>query len=214
MRKLTKDDRNTFFAYYGWTIPVFLVVFWAIFYFTFRQIYATKQYEQLVFFYAAYGLKNDTVHTKLQKKLEPQHCYEVNYYDYARDSSSIINAYSAVSSICDFFVFSETDLVDMQETVQTNFMVIDSELTTKINLPAAYEFYSYSDGLNYGIKLFDKNDPTYSENIKYSSYINFSRGSDIDTFYLVINKKSVNFNESAHHTLGYLGLDYLFNELS
>lgn len=212
MRKITKENYNTFFSYFGWTIPVFLIVFWAIFYFTFRQIYATKPYEQLVFYYAAYGLKDNSVHNKLQKALEPKQCYEVNYYDYTRDSSEAYKSYTAVSSICDFFVFSETDLNDMQDAVKSIFMPITNEFADKIHLPAAYSFFQF-ESVNYGIKLNDKNDATYEQNKKYSSYINFSKGSNTDSFYLVINKNSVNFNEDANHVLGYLGLDYLFNEL-
>lgn len=213
MRKLNKEDRHTFFAYYGWTIPVFLIAFWAMYYFIFNQIYATQAYQQLVFFYAAYGVKDNSIHTKLQKKLEPKQCYEVNHYDYSKDSQDAYQNFTAVYPICDFFVFSKTDLVDMDAGVKTYFKPITDDLIATSNIPASYTYYSF-ETVNYAIKIYDSVNDTYNSDKPFSKYLNFSKGSNTDDFYLLIGLKSVNFNETAHHTLGYLGLDYLFNELN
>lgn len=212
MIKSTKEERRTFFMYYGWTIPVFLVVFWVTFYFVFNQIYAVKPFEQLTFFYAAYGLKDNSFHEKMRKELEPQPCYEVNYYDYSLNDKTIYSKYSAVRDNCDFFVFSEYDLTEIAETAENIFMPIDGDMISRINLPAHYTFYEYNS-VTYGIKLFDKDDETYNEQTKFKDYINFTYEDKKDSFYLVINKKSANFSVESNHILGYLGMEYLFNHV-
>ena len=96
MKLFSKEGFKTYFTYYGWTIVVFLIVFWAGYYFIFRQMYAPKQYEQLNFFYAAYGLKDNSIHNKMQKALEEDNCFEVNYYDYSRNDKKIYEYYSSI----------------------------------------------------------------------------------------------------------------------
>ena len=209
MSKITKQDRMTYFAYYGWTIPVFLVAFWVIFFFIFQQMYAPRRYEKLVFFYAAYYLKDDSFHKELRKDLQPYGCLDIDYYSYSLDDKSIASKYNSLKDNCDYFVLSETDLKDMDEYIANQYMVIDDSLINKAGIPSDYEFYSFGE-TKYGIKLFDK-DREYKYNDKFSNWINFSNGSNTDSFYLVINKTSINFNEEKEHMLGYYGLKWLTN---
>lgn len=212
MIKPLKEERRTFFAYFGWTIPVFLAVFWVMYFFIFNQIYAVKPFEKLTFFYAAYGLKETSFHEDMRKELEATPCYEVNYYDYSLNDSTIYTKYSAVKDSCDFFIFSEHDLNEIGDTIGNNFKQVDDnqELFSQVELSAHYTFYLHS-GIKYGIKLFDKDDEVYNEATKFKNYINFTFGDKKDSFYLVINKNSVNF--SSEHILGYLGMRYLFNNV-
>ena len=213
MKKVAKKDFNTFLAYFGWTIPIMLMVFWASYFFIYRQIYATKPYEKITILYAAYGVKDNSLHTKHKSELESHNCYEVNHYSYNRDSQDLIKHYNALAPLCDYFVFSETDLNDMHEAIEKNFKPVSTDLVSKCNIPSSYSYYSFGT-TNYGIKLYDKSDETYNSGKYFSNYINFSNGTNVDSYYLLINKNSVNFDESANHILGYLGLEYLFNELN
>ena len=211
MKIFSKEGFRTYLTYYGWTIVVFLIIFWAGFYFIFRQMYAAKRYEQLNFFYAAYGLKDDSIHNKMQKALEDKSLYEVNYYDYSRIDKKIYEYYSATKDNCDFFVFSEQDLIDMKEVVKEEFKPLDEDLLKRINLPSYYSLYTY-ENINYGIKLIDKDDQEYNSKTKFDSLINYSLNNDKDSFYLLININSINFDLNEEHTLGYEGLNYYFNE--
>lgn len=212
MKVFTKEGIKTYLTYFGWSILLLPFVLWAGFYFIFRQMYAAKPYEQLTIFYAAYGLKDDSFHNKMQKDLEDKACYEINYYDYSRSDKKIYEYYSSVKDNCDFFVFGEQDLVDMKEVVKEQFKVIDEDLAKNINLPSYYEYFSYEEG-NYGIKLVDKENSEYNQKTKFDSLINYSLNNQSDSFYLLINKDSVNFDKESNHTLGYIGLEYLFNNV-
>ena len=213
MKIFSKEGFKTYLTYYGWTSVVFLIIFWAGFYFIFRQMYAPKRYEQLNFFYAAYGLKDNSIHEKMQKALEDKNCFEVNYYDYSRNDKKIYEYYSSLKDNCDFFVFSEQDLIDMKEVIKSEFKVVDENLLKRISLPSYYSLYSY-ENINYGIKLIDKDDQSYNEKTKFDSLINYSLNNNADSFYLLININSVNFDLESGYTLGYLGLDYFINERS
>ena len=210
MKIFTKEGIKTYLTYYGWTILVLPLVLWSGFYFIFKSMYAPKKYEQLTFFYAAYGLKDNSLHDRMQKDLEADGCYEVNYYDYSILDKKIYEYYSALKDNCDFFVFSEHDLLEMKEVVKDEFKVLDEDLLKRIELPSFYSTYAYED-INYGIKLIDKDDDSYNEKSKFSSIINYSLNDNKDSFYLLINKDSENFDLEANHTLGYIGLNYLFN---
>ena len=212
MKKISKKDFHTFLAYFGWTIPVLIAVSWASYFFIFRQIYATKAYEKITLLYAAYGLKDNSIHSKLLNKLESHTCYEVNHYSYGRNSQDLIKHYNAIAPSCDFFIFSETDLNDMHEAIEKNFKPVSVDIITKSSIPASFTYYSFNT-VNYGLKIYDKNDASYNDGKHFDNYINFSNGTETDSFYLLINKNSVNFDEPANHILGYLSLEYLFNEL-
>ena len=210
MKIFSKEGFKTYLTYFGWTVLVLAILLWAGFYFIFRQMYAAKPYEQLTFFYAAYGLKDESFHNKMQKDLEDKSCYEVNYYDYSRIDKKIYEYYSSVKDNCDFLIFSEQDLVDMKEVVKSEFKVLDENLIKEINLPSYYSFFDY-EGLNYGIKLIDKNDDSYNNQTKFNHLIKSSLNENSDSFYLLINQKSVNFDKENEHILGYSGLEYYLN---
>ena len=211
MKILTKEGVKTYLTYYGWTILVLPLILWSGFYFIFKTMYAPKKYEQLTFFYAAYGLKDNSLHDKMQKALEEYDCFEVNYYDYSIADKKIYDYYTAVKDNCDFFIFSENDILEMKDVVKSEFKALDEDLLKRIELPDYYKTYAYED-INYGIKLIDKDDESYNEKTKFNSIINYSLNDNKDSFYLLVNKDSENFNLEENHTLGYKGLNYLFHE--
>ena len=211
MKIFTKEGFKTYLTYYGWTLLVLPLILWSGFYFIFKTMYAPKKYEQLTFFYAAYGLKDNSIHEKMQKALLDHDCFEVNYYDYSIADRKIYDYYTAVKDNCDFFIFSEHDILEMKDVVKTEFKVLDDDLLKRIELPDYYKTYAYED-INYGIKLIDKDDDSYNEKTNFNSIINYSLNDNKDSFYLLVNKDSENFNLEENHTLGYLGLNYLLHD--
>lgn len=210
MKKVTKTERNNYLAYYGWTIPIFLIVFWVTFFFIFQNIYAVKKYQKLVIFYAAYNLKDKTIHKKMKASLKEYGCLDVEYYSYAFDDPQIVENYNALKKNCDFFVISEYDLKEMKEEINNQYMPLTNELIEKVKAPESYQYYSYGS-VSYGFKVFDKDNVAYNQMTHFNEWVNFTKEEKTDNFYLVINKDSVNFNEEKGHTLGYHGLEWLLN---
>lgn len=208
--KINKRQRINFFTYYGWTIPLFLVGFWVTFYFIYNNVYAPKKYEKLVMFYAAYNLKDNSIHKEMKNALKPYGCLEVDYYDYSLTNPEIAKYYNTLKPNTDLFVMSEQDLTDMKEEISGQYMKLSNIILDKIHIPTTYQYYSY-DETTYGIKIYDKNDNDYNQFTKFQNWINFSFEDKTDNFYLVINCDSVNFDDEKGHTLGYKGLEYLLN---
>ena len=210
MKKISKKQTLNFFTYYGWTIPTFLVAFWVIFFFIFQNVYAAKRYQKLVIFYAAYNLKDKSLHSKLKENLKPYGCLEIDYYSYALNDSQIVTNYNALKDICDYSVLSEQDLKDMKDTINSQYMSLTNDFLKRVKAPTNYEYYSYND-TKYGFKIYDKDNETYNQMTGFDQYVNFVQGDKTDNFYLVAHIKSVNFNDEKGHVLGYYGLEYLLN---
>ena len=213
MVRVNRRQRLNYFTYYGWTIPVFFVVFWVSFFFIFQQIYAAKRYQKLVLFYAAYNLKDDSIHKDMKKGLEQYNCLEVDYYSYSLNDVKIANYYYSLKANCDFFIMSESDLSEMQEYIDREYMPLSEDIINTSEVPSSYEYYSFGD-TKYGFKVFDKDNEEYSKKTGFYKWINFSSEDKTDNFYLVINKDSVNFNQKDNHILGYKGLKWLLDETS
>ena len=207
---MNKKKVLNYFTYYGWTIPVFLIAFWVIFFFVFQNIYAPKKYQKLVIFYAAYNLKDKSIHSKMNKALKPYGCLDVEYYSYSLNDKQIVTNYNALKDNCDYFVMSENDLKEMKEEIDKQYKSLSNELLERVKANNEYQFYSYND-VKYGFKIYDKDNKAYNQMTGFDQYVNFVSGDNKDNFYLVTNIKSVNFDDEKGHVLGYYGLEYLLN---
>ena len=212
MKKLYKDQAlgKSFFYYYGAFIALLLVLFYVLYFSIFRAIYYVPRTKKLNFFIASYGVKDYSIKKKLHSYLKDDGLLEVNFYDYLVSDARIVDYYSAYSKSCDFFIFDETTLTDMKELVATTFMDL-SNVSNDIPEMSEYETFKY-EGVDIGLKIFDKDDETYNNKYKYTSWIDFTYLDNTDNYYLLIYKKSPNFNKETHHTLGYLGLEYFLYE--
>ena len=212
--KLYKDSTKakSFFYYYGWAILVFFGIFFLTFFLIFQAMFHVKRTEKIDIFIAAYGLKNNDVNTQIEKEFKDKGLVEFNIYSYLADDPNTANYFSANGEKADFVIFSETDIVDMQEYVTYNYMDV-STLVSEVPSLSKYETY-IDNGVARGIKLFDKTDTSYNETHTFNNWIEFSKeGKENDSYYLLIDNESENFDKDNNHILGYQVLEYLLNSM-
>ena len=202
-----KSKDKSYFYYFGWTIPVFLGVFYLLFFVIFQWVYRVKPYEKIDMFIAAYGVNDRYYQNELIKELGKDGLIEVNIYDYPVNDKKIYEYYQAYGETSDFVILSEGDVSEMKEVIKDKFVSLDN-LSTDCPAINNYETYQY-DSLSYGIKVFDKENETYNAKYDFTTHINFtSEGKEKTNYYLLINKSSINFDKQNNHNLGYLVLEY------
>lgn len=205
-----KSAGKSYFYYFGWTIPVFLGLFFLLFFLVFQGVYHVKRYQQIDFFIAAYGVKDHYYQERLTKELEKDGLIEVNIYDYPVNDSKIYDYYQAYGEKSDFVILSEGDVNEMKEAIKDKFVPVNNYLEDCPSI-AKYDLYQY-ESVSYGIKLFDKTNEIYNQKYDFTNHINFtSEGKEITDYYLLINKDSVNFDKQNNHILGYLVLEYFLS---
>ena len=212
--KLYKDSTKakSLFYYYGWAILVFFGVFFLTFFLIFQALFHVKRYEKIDLFIAAYGLKNNEINTQIEKEFKDKGLVEFNIYSYLAYDPNTANYFSANGEKADFIIFSETDIIDMQEYVTYNYMDV-SKLVNDVPSLSKYETY-IDNGVSRGIKLFDKTDTSYNESHAFNNWIEFSKkGKENDSYYLLIDNESENFDKDNNHILGYQVLEYLLNSM-
>lgn len=202
-----KSKDKSYFYYFGWTIPVFLGVFYLLFFVFFQNVYRVKPYEKIDMFVAAYGVNDNYYQKELLKELKDDGLVEVNIYDYPVNDKKIYDYYQAYGESSDFVILSEGDVTEMKEVIKDKFVSLDT-LASDCPTISHYASYQY-DSVSYGIKVFDKSDETYNEKYDFTTHINFTlEGKERTDYYLLINKSSVNFDKENNHNLGYLVLEY------
>ena len=207
--KIYKDKSagKSYFYYFGWTIPVFLGLFYLLFFLIFQGVYKVKPYQKIDFFIAAYGVNDNYYQEQLIKEFEDDGLIETNIYDYPLTDPKIYDYYQAYGESADFVILSEGDVTEMKEVIKDKYVSLDT-LTSDCPNISHYESYQY-DSISYGIKIFDKADDSYNEKYDFTTHINFtSEGKEKTNYYLLINKESVNFDKQNNHILGYLVLQY------
>ncbi len=214
--KLYRDEGKgkSYFYYYGWTILVFLSAFFLIFFFIFQAMFYVKRTERIELFIAAHGLKDNNYSTKIEKEFKNQGLIKMNIYSYLEsDVARVMDYFSANGENADFIIFSETNVTDLKDYVPTNYFSLSSlsEEVEKIN---EFETYDY-EGTSYGIKIFDGNNDAYNSKYKFHDFIEFTKeGENKQSYYLLIDNDSPNFDKAHNHTLGYSVLEYFLNDMS
>ena len=207
--KIYKDKSvgKSYFYYFGWTIPVFLGVFYLIFFLIFQGVYRVKPYQKIDMFIAAYGV-NDTYYQKhILNEFEDNGLIEINIYDYPVNDAKIYDYYQAYGEKSDFVILSEGDVNEMKDVIKDKFVSLNS-LSTDCPSINHYESFQY-DSTSYGIKVFDKDNDSYNAKYDFTTHINFISEGQVETnYYLLVNKESVNFDKENNHILGYLVLEY------
>lgn len=202
-----KSKDKSYFYYFGWTIPVFLGVFYLLFFVIFQGVYRVKPYERIDIFIAAYGVNDNYYQNEITKQFKDDGLVEVNIYDYPVNDSKIYDYYQAYGESSDFVILSEGDVNEMKEVIKDKYVPLDT-LATDCPTINHYDVYQY-DSISYGIKIFDKADDIYNAKYDFTSHINFTlEGKEKTDYYLLINKSSVNFDKENNHILGYKVLEY------
>ena len=209
MKKLYKDisKGKSYFYYYGWTILVFIVSFFLMFFFIFQAMFYVKRTERIELFIAAHGLKDDGYHTVVEKTFKDKGLIEMNIYSYIENDQNIYNYFSANGENADYIIFSETNVKDLQDYVLDNYFNIN-KLSEDVPSITKFDTYSYED-TPVGIKIYDGKDASYNEKYKFSNIIEFSE----ESYYLLIDSGSPNFDKDKGHTLGYSVLEYLLDDM-
>ena len=215
MKKLYKDSAKakSYFYYYGWTVVVFLGVFFLLFFLIFQAMFHVKRTEKIDVFIAAYGLKDFEFDKKVETQFKDKGLVEFNVYSYMEDDANTANYFSANGEKADFVIFSESNIKDMQDYIQYNYMDLNS---VKDDIPSLSKYETYLDNdVPRGIKLFDGVNVAYNETQSFSNWIEFTKqDKENESYYLLVDNESENFNKENNHVLGYEVLEYLLSEFA
>ena len=215
MMKLYKDTAKakSYFYYYGWTVVAFLALFFLVFFLIFQAIFHVKRYEKIDLFVAAYGLKDYEFNKQIESKFKDKGLVEFNIYSYMEDDSNTANYFSANGEKADFIIFSESNILDMKEYVEYNYFDLS---TIQDDIPSLSKYEIYLDNsVPRGIKLFDGSNDSYNESHKFSNLFEFTKeGKEKESYYLLIDNESENFDKENDHVLGYEVLEYLLSEFA
>ena len=213
--KIYRDQTKakSYFYYYGWTILVFIAGFFLIFFFIFQSIFAVKRTQRIDMFIAAYGLKDNEYASKIKKEFKASGLIEMNIYSYLEDDINVYDYFSANGENADFVIFSETNINDMQDYVPNNYKPLSS-IEDDVEAVKSFGTFDY-EGTAYGIKIFDATNDTYNNKYKFKDLIEFTKeGKDNESYYLLIDSGSPNFDKANKHTLGYSVLLYFLYDMT
>ena len=208
--KIYRDETRSksYFYYYGWTIVVFFGVFFLIFFLIFQTMFYVKRTSRIEFFIAAYGLKDDQYHKVLEKQFKKDGLITANFYSYIEDDKNLYDYFTANGEDADFVIFSETNIKDLKEYLPENYFDV-STLVESIPSISKYETYKYEDDKSYGIKIFDGQNADYNTKYSFTDLIKFDyEGKTTESYYLLVDNKSPNFDKEHSHILGYSVLEY------
>ena len=208
-----REKAKSYFYYYGWTILVFVVAFFLTFFLIFQNLFAVKRTQRVDMFIAAHGLKDFEYSSKVVKQFKKGGLVEFNIYSYLEDDINVMDYFSANGENADFVIFSETNISDMKEYVPANYVPLSS-LEDTVESIISFETFEY-EGTAYGIKLFDATNDTYNSKYKFKNFIEFTEeGNDNESYYLLIDNGSPNFDKENKHTLGYSVLSYFLYDMT
>ena len=164
-------------------------------------------------FIAAHGLKDYEYGNKIKKQFKANGLIEMNIYSYLEDDINVYDYFAANGEKADFVIFSETNINDMQEYVPANYVSLSS-IEETVQSVKTFEKFDY-EGVAYGIKIFDATNEAYNNKYKFKDFIEFTKeGKDNESYYLLIDNESPNFDKENKHTLGYSVLSYFLYDMT
>lgn len=175
-------------------------------------MFYVKRTERIELFIAAYGLKDDSYGKKIEKEFKDKGLIEMNIYSYIESDSNIYNYFSANGEQADFIIFSETNVKDLNEYISYNYFDISS-LKDDIEVISNFETFVYED-ISYGLKIFDGGNEEYNNKFNFQDLVEFtSENKENESYYLLVDNESPNFDKENSHTLGYEVLNYFLNDM-
>ena len=203
---------KSFFYYFGWTILVFIGAFFLIFFLIFQAMFYVKRTERIEIFIAAHGLKDDSYFDKIRKEFSKDGLLGVNVYSYLEDDPNVYNYFQANGESADFIIFSETNIHDMQEYITYTYVDVSTLVEDAPSLNE-YDTYIY-DNVPYGIKIYDGENENYNLSHHFQDIIEFNKqGKENESYYLLVDIDSPNFDKKNKHTFGYSALEYLLKDM-
>ena len=175
----------SFLQYDWWKIIITALISGLVLGYCFSNSDELKENEVLEFFVE--GSSNDlSFASLLYKEIEGDEILSVHVSAYSPDNSQFaLLASSNASGISDIFLLSEATLSSDKEYFA--YAQEASSADCALISALSYSFYPESIGASKGIKVFDKNDESYSKNKRISSWFSFS-----DTTYLFVSSVSSN----------------------
>lgn len=206
MLKPTSKKITNYFMYYGWTIIVMGLVFFAVFTLILSSINKIKDNQKFSIFFATYGLTEKRYKEELKEHLKEDGVLEVNYYSFYLTDSNIGNLFDSYGYSAEISIVSGTDVKDMELGITKTYLPLTDELLNDIGVNEKYEIYTYKN-VNYAIKIHDKNNEEYNNNFSYDEWIKFkNEKGDTDDFYLLLSLHSNNFGEYSKNNRGDSGI--------
>jgi len=194
-----KRKISNFFIYNFIFIIIAFVVFYASFYLINRNIYKYKNYEIINLFIEASDTKNsdyiNDFDTRLKEECnEETMVYEMNFYLFSADNSSLSSYYEKFGSESDILILNESEIETLKDNdVLRDYYLPFNELNIE-DLIGNFEYYTSKDNSeSYGIYIYKSNESEYNLNF------NFDKVFSINTNYnyvLLFNKNSVNCGNS------------------
>ena len=182
--KLYKDitRQRSFFYYYGWTILVFFGVFFLAYFLIFQAMFSVKRTEKIDLFIAAYGLKDETISKTIEKEFKKDGLIEMNIYSYVEEEYLSENYYDV------------------------------STLVESVPSISHFDTYKYEGDKPFGIKIFDGQNNEYNNRFTFTDMIKFDyQDKEKESYYLLVDNQSPNFDKDNNHTLGFSVLEYLLS---
>ena len=137
---------------------------------------------------------------------------EANIYFYTEDDPNVYNYFSANGENADYVIFSETNVKDMQDYVPGNYLNVGA-LKNDVPSIAQFEYYQF-EGTSYAIKIFDAANETYNSRFSFTDTFEFTKqGKENESYYLLVDNQSPNFDKQNNHTLGYEVLEYFLSSM-
>lgn len=183
--KLTKKRLGLYLEYHIIPLILLALISYGVFYYPLSKINEFKNYEKLNFFCeAGMIIDNDLTLDIMEKHSE---ILEVNYYAYSPNNININSLFEAFGFDSDILIMRETNLKDLDYVIDELFVGFDlTEQSIK------FDAYTYNNKV-YGFKVYDCNNQTYNEQFKFDQFISFVP--NVDSYYMVLNKKSVNIGK-------------------
>ena len=203
--------QRSFFYYYGWTILVFFGVFFLVYFLIFQAMFNVKRTEKIDLFIAAYGLKDETISETIEKEFKKDGLIEMNIYSYVEDDKNLFDYFTANGENADFVIFSETNIKDLKEYLSENYYDVSTLMESAPSI-SHFDTYKYEGDKPFGIKIFDGQNDEYNNRFTFTDMIKFDyQDKEKESYYLLVDNQSPNFDKANNHTLGFSVLEYLLS---
>lgn len=217
---INKKDASNFFLYFSLPLIIVFILIFIIWYYIFQFLNKIYDFERISLFLECESIKKDIgmdMYSYLQENTdENEPVKEISIHAYSSSDSLISDYYQAFGLKADILILTGQDLVDTAEYIGDNFLEWDDNLLKKINLPNdfSFSFYSYNEK-NYGLKIYDSNNLTYSNQIGFNDWLEFEKDDSelAETYYMVFNLYSDNIYplvETSVTSNAFLAANFLF----
>lgn len=215
------NSKRTFKNFFITRVPIFILLFilsFSLSFLAFNLRFALKEYEKIQVFSTTYGLRYN-YGEEMQSDLKSDGVLDVFLYDYHPETNNLYTYFTTHGAKSDFHLINLQTLEEMQDVVQDYYLELDEAVMGELDesLILGYNFYNYENS-RYGIALYQHFDSEYNNKFTYEeAYAFCDNNGEGDSYYLLINKNSVNikgYNESATTKNTFKALNWLLERFN